>query len=79
MLEPTLGNQNQEFLYNWHSKLKQVFLSLMEDILQFCNKTINITIQELITNESPLKASINYNNWFQEIKVEIMKNKESST
>ena len=79
MLEPTLGNQNQKFLYNWHSKLKQVFLSLMEDILQFCNKTINITIQELITNESPLKASINYNNWFQEIKVEIMKNEESST
>ena len=79
MLEPTLGNQNQKFLYNWHSKLKQVFLSLMEDILQFCNKTINITIQELITNESPLKASINYNNRFQEIKVEIMKNEESST
>ena len=79
MLEPTLGNQNQKFLYNWHSKLKQVFLSLMEDILQFCNKTINITIQELITNESPLKASINYNNWFQEIKVEILKNEESST
>ena len=79
MLEPTLGNQNQKFLYNWHSKLKQVFLSLMEDILQFCNKTINITIQELITNESPLKESINYNNWFQEIKVEIMKNEESST
>ena len=79
MLEPTLGNQNQKFLYNWHSKLKQVFLSLMEDILQFCNKTINITLQELITNESPLKESINYNNWFQEIKVEIMKNEESST
>ena len=79
MLEPTLGNQNQKFLYNWHSKLKQVFLSLMEDILQFCNKTINITIRELITNESPLKASINYNNRFQEIKVEIMKNEESST
>ena len=38
MLEPTIGNQNQEFLDNWHSKLKQFSLSLMEDILQFCKK-----------------------------------------
>ena len=38
MLEPTIGNQNQEFLDNWHPKLKQFSLSLMEDILQFCKK-----------------------------------------
>ena len=80
MLEPTIGNHNQEFLDNWYSKLKQFSLSLMEDILQFCNKTINITTQEIITTESSLKTSTNNNNnnRFRGIKAEIMKNEESS-
>ena len=37
----------------------------MEDIVQFCHKTINIT-QEIITTESSLKTSTS-NNRFQEI------------
>ena len=73
MLEPTIGNHNQEFLDNWYSKLKQFSLSLMEDIAQFCDKTINITTQEITTTESSLKTSTK-NNRFQEIKAEIMKN-----
>ena len=77
MLQPTIGNHNQEFLDNWYSKLKQFSLSLMEDILQFCNKTINITTQEIMATESSLKTSTN-NNPFQGTKAEIMKNEESS-
>ena len=74
MLEPTIGNHNQEFLDNWYSKLKQFSLSLMEDFVQFCDKTINKT-QEITTTELSLKTSTN-NNQLQEIKAEIMKNEE---
>ena len=76
MLEPTIGNHNQEFLNNWYSKLKKSSLSLMENIVQFCNKTINTRTQEIITTESSLKTRTN-NNQFQKIKAE-MKNRESS-
>ena len=57
MLEPTIGNHNKEFLDNWYSKLKQFSLSLMEDIVQFCDKTINTTTQEIITTESSFKTN----------------------
>ena len=77
ILEPTIGNHDQEFLDNWYSKLKQFSLSLMEDIVQFCEKTIDKTTQELATTESSLKANT-HKNRFQEIKTEIMKNEESS-
>ena len=76
MLEPTIGNHKQEFLNNWYSKLKNFSLSLMENIVQFCDKTINTTTQEIITTESSLKTRTN-NNQFQKIKAE-MKNRESS-
>ena len=78
MLEPTIGNHNQEFLDNWYSKLKEFSLSLMEGIVQFCDKTINIKTEKIITTESSLKASTTNNNRFQEVKAEIMKNEESS-
>ena len=77
MLEPTIGKHDQEYLDNLYSKLKQFSLSLMKEIVQFCDKIINITIQELTTTVSSLKTSTN-NNRFQEIEAEVMKNEESS-
>ena len=65
MPEPTIGNRDQE-----------CSISLMKDIVQFCDRT-NITTQEIITSGSSLKTSTG-NNQFQEIKAEIMKIEESS-
>ena len=59
MLEPTIGNHNQHFLDNWYSKLKQFSLSLMKDIVQFCDKTINATTTEISTTETALKSNTN--------------------
>ena len=42
-LEPTIGNRGQEFLDNWYLKQKQLPLSLLKDIVQFCDKTMNKT------------------------------------
>ena len=46
-LEPTIANRDQEFLDNWYSKQKQFSLSLMKDIVQFCDKSINKTAQDI--------------------------------
>ena len=46
MLEPTIGNHDQNFLDNWYSKLKQFSLTLMHDIVKFCDKTISDTKTE---------------------------------
>ena len=56
MPEPKTGNHNQEFPDQWYSKLKAFSLSLMEGIVQFYDKTINITTPEIILTESSLKT-----------------------
>ena len=40
-IEPTIGNYDQDFIYNWYSNLKYLSLLLMEQIISFCNKTID--------------------------------------
>ena len=56
-LEPTIGNHDQDFLDNWYSKQEQFSLSLMKDIEQFCDKTINRTAQDIKNRESSLKRN----------------------
>ena len=46
MLEPTIGNHDQTFLDNCYSKLKQFLLSLLKNIVQFCEKTITATAEK---------------------------------
>lgn len=47
LLEPTIGNHDhdQNFLDNWHLKLKQFWQSLTKDI--FWNKIIDTTTTEI--------------------------------
>ena len=76
MLEPTIGNQDQNFLDNWNSKLKQFLLSLMKDIVQFCDKTIDATTTEISTTETSRKNNTNQEQ-FKAIQSEI-KNSEAA-
>ena len=59
MLGPTIGNHDQNFLDNWYSKLKQFLLSLMKDIIQFYDKTMDATTTEISTTETSLKSNTN--------------------
>ena len=76
MLEPTIGNQDQNFLDNWYSKLKQFLLSLMKDIVQFCDKTTDATTTEISTTETSRKNNTNQEQ-FKAIQSEI-KNSEAA-
>ena len=46
-LEPTIDNQNQEFLDNWHPKQMQFSLSFMKDKVQLCNRIKNKNTQDI--------------------------------
>ena len=39
-LEPTAGNYDQEFVDEWHAKLKSFSLALMKDIASYFDKAI---------------------------------------
>ena len=77
MLEPTIGNHDEHFLDNWYSKLKQFSLSLMKEIVQFCDKTIDATTTEISTTETSLKSNTNQEQ-FKAIQSEIKNNKAAA-
>ena len=58
MFEHTIRNHEQNFLDNWYSKVKQFALSLMKNVVQVCNKTIDATAAEILsTTETSLKRN----------------------
>ena len=77
MLEPTIANHHQNFLDHWYSKLKQFSLSLMKDIVQFCDKTIDETTTEISTTETSLKSNTNQEQ-FNAIQSEIKNNETAA-
>ena len=76
-LEPTIGNHNQEFLDKWYSKQKQLSLSLMKDIVQFCDKTMKKTAQDIKNIESSLKRNASQSQ-YHVIQAEINANEDST-
>ena len=77
MLEPTITNHHQSFLDRWYSKLKQFSLSLMKDIVQFCDKTIDETTTEISTTETSLKSNTNQEQ-FKAIQSQIKNNETAA-
>ena len=57
MLEPMIGNHDQNFLDNWYSKLEKCSLSLLKNIVQFCDKIIDTTTTEIRTTENSLTSN----------------------
>ena len=57
MLESTVVNHDQNFVDNLNSKLKQFSLSVMKDIVQFREKTIDATTTEISTAETSFRSN----------------------
>ena len=56
MVEPTISNHGQFFIEN---NLKQFSLSLMKDIVQFCDKTMTETTSKIDKLKTSLKSNTN--------------------
>ena len=76
VLEPTIGNFDQEFVDQWYSKLKGFSLILMKDIKTYREKTIKST-NESINTESIL-TNLTENQEFLNIE-KILKTNEKAT
>ena len=46
-LEPTIGNDDQEFINNWYSILKEFSFNLIKDIENLCGKTVEETTKNI--------------------------------
>ena len=57
MLESTVVNHDQNLVDNLNSKIKQFSLSVMKDIVQFCEKTIDATKAEISTAETSFRSN----------------------
>ena len=46
-VEPSTGNQNEEFIETWHKNLQSFPLTLMLQVITFCDQTINKANEEI--------------------------------
>ena len=75
-LEPSIGNHDDEFLRNWYQRLKSFSITLMEDVIEFCNKTNNTIAEQINTTENSLNETIEESS-LKEIKAVMKKNQEN--
>ena len=76
-VEPTIGIHDEEFLDNWYKKLESFSLSLIEDIVKFCDKTLESVKTEASQTETELQQNTDKNE-FDLIKTTIQRNEEST-
>ena len=57
-LEPSIGNHSEQFLNNWHERLQSFSLTLMSDVLTFCEKTIETVSIEIKQTQKELNNKL---------------------
>ena len=54
-VEPSIGNRDEEFLSQWHSRLDEFSRTLTAEVVQYCEKEITKTKSEIETVSNKLK------------------------
>ena len=57
-VEPSIGNRDEEFLAQWHSRLDEFSRTLTADVVQYCEKEITKTKSEIEVVSNKLKEMI---------------------
>ena len=78
-LEPTTGNYDLSFIDNWYSKLKDFSLTLMEDVVSFCDKKIKEINTKIDQTEGILKQQIGKNEYEEIQKANQMKHQRKKS
>ena len=76
-LETTIENQNLEILDNWYTKLKDLLLILMKDIVKYCYNAIKENGVLKNSTEALLKQNIEKEE-YKNIEEVILQNKETT-
>ena len=62
-VEPSIGNRDDEFLNKWHSRLEEFGRLLTTDVIEFSEKTIRVTKEEIKNTEIALKSQTDANQY----------------
>ena len=60
-VEPLIGNQDEAFLETWHENLQSFSLTLMSQVITFCDQTINKVNEEIEKTKVELHAKLDRN------------------
>ena len=60
-VEPSIGNQDEAFLETWHENLQSFSLTLMSQVITFCDQTINKVHEEIEKTKVELHAKLDRN------------------
>ena len=55
-VEPSIGNNNKEFCAKWFTRLQEFSLTLISDIIFYCEETENKTAERITKETEQLKA-----------------------
>ena len=56
-LTPTIGKYNDEFVEKWHKRLEEFSLTIIQDIVDFCETTLGETKQAVETAKENIRAT----------------------
>ena len=56
-LTPTIGNNNDEFVDRWYKRLEECSITMMKDIVEFCDKTITETNESAVLAREKVKST----------------------
>ena len=60
-VEPSIGNQDEVFLETWHENLQSFSLTMMSQVITFCDQTINKVNEEIEKTKVELHAKLDRN------------------
>ena len=60
-MERSTGNQDEAFLETWHENLQSFSLTLMSQVITFCDQTINKVNEEIEKTKVELDAKLDRN------------------
>ena len=58
-LEPSIGNDDEDFCAAWFAKIKDFSLSLMTDVIKYCEKVENEAEEKICLNSDTFKTMMN--------------------
>ena len=56
-LEPSIGNHDEQFLSKWSERMQEFSLTLMKDIVEYCDKTTTKASEEIHTMQKEIDES----------------------
>ena len=57
-VEPSIGNNDDDFCAKWFARLNEFSLTLISDIIEYCEETENVTAERITTATEKLKADM---------------------